>query len=107
MDTMNTTQTLQSVPDPNEGHQQVVATQIEQLIERIGERYIADLRTLSEEIARFYEARLIAKDEQIAELSRRVEAAERERNALEARIHDLKLASERYIADVQALGEEL
>ncbi len=104
---MNTPETPQSPADPSEVHQDVAATQIEQLIEHIGARYIADLRTLSEEIGRFYEARLIAKDEQIAELSRRVEATEREREALEARIHDLKSAHERFLANLRALPEEL
>jgi len=103
---MNTPETPQSPADPSEMHQDVAATQIEQLIEHIGAGYITDLRTLSEEIGRFYEARLIAKDEQIAELSRRVEATERERKALEARIHDLKSASERYLANLRALHEE-
>ncbi len=104
---MNTEHLPELDPGSSEAHQQVTLVEIEQLIDRIGARYIADLRTLSEEFGRFYEAQLTAKDEQIAELSQRLETAERERAELEAQIHDLKRTSARYIANLRALSEEL
>src|SRR5947207_15152561 len=91
--------------DPNEMDDSASADEIEQLIERIGARYIADLRVLSEEFGRFYDAQLAEKDVRIAELSRHVEVAEHERDALERRIYDLQRSGERYIADLRALGE--
>lgn len=104
---MNTEHLPQVEPDSSEVHQQVTLAEIEQVIDRIGTRYIADLRTLSEEFGRFYEAQLTAKDEQIAELSQRLELAERERDKLEAQLQELKHTSARYIANLRALSEEL
>jgi hypothetical protein len=105
-DAMSVKDTSQLELDSIEAHQQNTPPQIEQVIERIGERYITDLRMLSEEFHRFYTAQLTAKDEQIAELSQRVEATERERDALEARLHELRRASERYLADLHTLSGE-
>ena len=102
-----------------------MASEIEQVIGQIGARYVADLRALSDEFNRFYSAELDAKnqqiaaldqthraqlarrDEQIAELVRRVKAAEDERDALEARARQFTHASTRYVADLQALSEDL
>jgi membrane protease YdiL (CAAX protease family) len=83
------------------------ATPIEQVIEQIGERHIADLRLLSERLQQLYAGRLSAKNEHIAELSLRVEIVEHERDDLEARMHGLHWASERHIADLQVLSENL
>ena len=95
-----------SRPGPMEARQPVPLAEIEQAIERIGARYVADLRALSEEFSRFYSAQLAAKDESIAELSRRVETAERERDALAARIRQLQDISAKYVADLRAvIGE--
>jgi hypothetical protein len=79
---------------------------IQETIERMGMRYVTDLRALSEELHRFYIIQLTARDEQIVDLSRRLEIAERNRSALEAQIRQLKQASARYVADLQALTEE-
>jgi hypothetical protein len=87
--------------------EQEAPAEIEQVIEQIGTRYIADLRTLNECFIRFYEARLVAKDEELAELRRRIEAIESERDAREAELRDLRRVSARYIADLRTLGEEL
>jgi septal ring factor EnvC (AmiA/AmiB activator) len=104
---MTTEQIPRSNPAASQAQHQVTPAEIEHLIEQIGSRYIADLRTLSEEFARFYNAQLTAKDGQIADLSRRLEAAERERDALEAQIHRLKRTSASYIANLRAMSEEL
>ena len=87
---------------PREG----APAEIEQAIERIGARYLADLRALSEEFSRFYTAQLAAKDEQIAQLRRAAEAAERERDALQARVDEFRQTSVRYTASLRALSEE-
>jgi hypothetical protein len=88
-------------PDP------AAADAIEQTIEQVGARYIEDLRMLSKEFERFYEAQLAAKDARIAELSRLVKAADRERDTLEQRLRDLQRSGERYITDLRALSQEL
>jgi predicted nucleic acid-binding Zn-ribbon protein len=104
------------------------ALEIDQLIDQIGVRYIADLQALSEQFGRFYAAQLAVKDqqlaelqqhleaaererntrdEQLAELQQRLEAAERERDANAAQMRELKRASARYIADLRALSDQL
>ncbi len=80
---------------------------LEQVIDRIGASYIADLRTLSETFGQFYETQLTAKDAQIAELSRGLEAAEGQRDALAAQLDEIKRTSARYVATLRALSEEL
>ncbi len=104
---MNTEHLPQLASDSREAHQQVTLAEIEQVIDHIGARYIADLRTLSEEFGRFYETQLTVKDEQIAELSQRLQAAERERDERAAQLHEFKRTSARYIANLRALSEEL
>jgi hypothetical protein len=104
---MNIRETQQLEQDPPVVHRQVTPAEIEQIIERIGARYITDLRTLSEGFRQFYEAQLAEKDEQIAELARRVEDAEREHDAFETRIRELRSTSEQYIAALQALSAGL
>lgn len=91
----------------NEAPSQMTSADIEQAIERIGARYIADLRTLSNQFSRFYHAQLAAKDQQIAELRQRLESVGRERALLEAQVHDLKQIGAKYIADMHVLSEEL
>jgi septal ring factor EnvC (AmiA/AmiB activator) len=102
--------------------------EIDQLIEQIGVRYIADLQALSEQFGRFYDAQLAAKDQQIGELQQRLlatereraaqddqlaklqqrlETAERERNSNAAQMRELKRTSARYIADLRALSDQL
>jgi hypothetical protein len=93
--------------EPPVADQQVTPAEIEQIIERIGATYITDLRTLSEGFRQFYEAQLAEKDEQIVELARRMEVAERERDIFEARIRELRSTSEQYIAALQALSAGL
>jgi hypothetical protein len=104
---MNIRETQQLELEPPVAHQQVTPAEIEQIIERIGTKYITDLRMLSEGFRQFYEAQLAEKDEQIAELARRVEVAERERDAFDARMRELRSTSEQYIATLQALSEGL
>ncbi len=81
--------------------------EIEQTIERVGARYVDDLRMLSAEFGRFYDAQLAAKDEQIADLQLRLEQAERERDTLAGRLQELKHTGERYVMDLRALSAEL
>jgi hypothetical protein len=68
--------------------QQVTLVEIEQRLERIGARYVADLRELSEAFARFYAAQLAAKDEQIAELNRGLAAARARVDQLQQAQHE-------------------
>jgi chromosome segregation ATPase len=104
------------------------ALEIDQLIEQIGARYIADLQALSEQFGRFYAAQLAVKDQQLAELQQRLEmaereratqhaqltelqqrleTAERERDTHAAQMRELKRAGARYIADLRALSDQL
>lgn len=85
----------------------VTPTTIEQVIERIGGRYIADLQLLSEELSRFYEAQLTAKDGQLQELRQRLAAAEHERDMYTDQIRQLKQASAKHIADLESLRADL
>ncbi len=104
---MNSEAFPQREPSSNGAHQRVMLAEIEQIIDRIGTRYIDDLRTLSDEFGRLYEAQLTAKDQQIAELSQRLEVAEREHAELEAELHELKRISARYIDNLRGLSNEL
>jgi len=102
--------------------------EIEQLIEQIGARYIADLQALSEQFGRLYDAQLAMKDQQIVELQQRLltaererasqddqlaklqqrlETAERERDTNATQMRELKRTSARYIADLRALSDQL
>jgi len=60
--------------------------EIEQVLEQIGARYIADLRILSEKFSQFYGTFLAEKDTQITQLGRSVEAIEHERDAYRAQV---------------------
>jgi len=106
-DTMDNEPPPQSKLDSVEARQHGMPSEIEQLIERIGARYIDDLRTLSEQFGRFYDAQLTAKDEQIADLSQRLEVAERQRDTLEAQHQELKRTSASYVANLRTMSEEL
>jgi hypothetical protein len=108
--------------------QNAAPIEIDQLIEQIGARYIADLQALSEQFGRFYNAQLVVKEQQIAELQQRLltvererasqdeqlielqqrlEITERERDTSAAQMRDLKRTSARYIADLRALSDQL
>ncbi len=104
---METEQRPPVAPDSRAAPQPVTLPRLEQIIDHIGARYIADLRTLSEEFGQFYAAQLTAKDAQIAELSRRLEAAEHARDELAAQLHEFKRLSARSSANLRALSEEL
>jgi chromosome segregation ATPase len=94
-------------PEHGEVSPQATVSEIEQTIERVGARYVDDLRMLSAEFGRFYDAKLVAKDEQIADLQLRLEQAERERDTLAGRLQELKHTGERYVTDLRALSAEL
>src|SRR3712207_6435265 len=91
----------------NQMHPARTLTELEQVIDRVGTRYIDDLRLLSEAFHQFYATQLAERDEQIAVLSQRVAATERERNELATQLHELRQTSARYIANLRALSEEL
>lgn len=85
-------------------------TELEQTIERIGSRYIADLRALSGEFSEFYAAQLAAKDDQIAGLTRRVESATRANDDLAAQSVELQRAQDVLLAqldETQAARDDL
>ena len=110
MDTARASRSDPGSPGPRAGpdgdrHEARLA-EIGQVIEQIGARYTADLRSLSQAFAEVYEDQLAAKDEQLAELTRRAEAAERELEARAARIRALERVNAA-VADLQALSEEV
>ncbi len=79
--------------DTIEAHYRVTPAAIEQAVSRTSAQYLGDLRTVLAEVGKVYEGQLAAKDETIAtqrealaELRRRAEAAEEERDALRARL---------------------
>lgn len=80
---------------------------IEQVIEDIGSRYVADLRMLTEEISRFYLTQLAEKDEQLAQSQQRLATVEQERAMIAARLHDQEQFNTRYVAELRAWTEEL
>jgi chromosome segregation ATPase len=64
---------------PAQEHE-IVSLEIEQALEQVGTRYLADLRMLSEKFGQFYGPLLDKRDAQIAELGRQLEIAEHERD---------------------------
>lgn len=82
------------------------ATGVERVIEDIGARYVDDLRRLSEHLSRAYEAQLAAKDEEIAQLIRRLEIAETSRSILEGRLHAYERARAYYLTQMQEWNAE-
>jgi len=70
-------------PDIIEARYRVTPAEIEQAVERTGERYIADIASMFDRVDGLYRAQLDAKDETIAELRRRAEAAESRLSELE------------------------
>ncbi|HET8626941.1 MAG TPA: hypothetical protein VFL91_05960 [Thermomicrobiales bacterium] len=99
-----------AVPPPPGPAPVMTLTEIEQTIERIGARYIADLRALSAEFSEFYAAQLAAKDEQIADLTRRVETATRANDELAAQSIELQRAHDVLVAqldEAQAAHDDL
>jgi hypothetical protein len=81
-------------------------TEIEDSIARVGARYVADLRGLTEDFARYYGAQLAAKDEQIAELRLELVAMERERESLQAQVRQVKQANTRHLAELRRFAEQ-
>ena len=109
-------QVSRDVPDPNghapdfglvEASREQQMAEIELLIEQIGARYVADLRELSQAFGRFYETRLDAKEDQLATMTRRAEAAERTCATLEVQLTDLRQARAHQAAELRALSEDL
>ncbi len=96
-----------ALPAPDRAPQPVAPGEIEQLLDLIGARRLADLRELCDAFGRVYAAELAAKDEQIAELQRRADTAAREREALAARVQDLERVNTRQAAELQALNAEV
>ena len=94
-----------AAPGPNGAHHPAAPAEIEQAIARIDGRQRAYLEELSEAFGRFYEPQLAAQAEQLADLRRRLEQAERERDVLAGRIHDLQHIATRYAAELRALSE--
>ena len=73
---------------------QGVPADIDQMLESIGARYIADLRSLSEAFNQFYTSLLGTKDAQLAQLDQRAAAAEHERDEQRAMLteKDIQIA---------------
>ena len=71
-----------SVAEPVEASPQVTPAAIERAVLRTSAQYMGDLRTVLAEVGQVYAGQLAAQRETIAELRRRAEAAETEREAL-------------------------
>ena len=94
---------------------------VEGVIERVGLKYVAslealeraraecisDLRAVAAETGKVYESQLAAKDLEIAALTRRAEAAERQRAELDGRIYGLEDELQKHQADLRGLIQEL
>jgi chromosome segregation ATPase len=109
-DPPDTYEAPEAAPPPGKPAPAMTLTEIEQTIERIGARYIADLRALSAEFSEFYAAQLAAKDEQIAALTRRAEAATRANDELAAQAAELQRAHDVLVAqldEAQAAHDDL
>ena len=70
--------------EPLEATYRVTPVEIERAVSRTSAQYMGDLRTMLAEVGKVYEGQLAAKDETIAELRRRAERAEAERDRLAA-----------------------
>jgi hypothetical protein len=90
-----------------EAAERAAAERLRSTFERVGARYLDDLLTLNEEFRRFYEGQLAAKDERIAELTRRLDAAERAGSEAEARTRELQASVDHYVATMRAVYEGL
>ncbi len=82
-----------SAAEPLEAAYRVTPVEVERVVERTGAKYVADMRALFDQVGQLYEVQLAmqatalaAKDETIAELRRRAEGAEAERDALHIRL---------------------
>ena len=71
-----------AAPVPPGGRYHVTPAEVEQAIERTGAKYVADMQTMFDRVGALYEGQLAAQRETIAELRRRAEAAEVERETL-------------------------
>lgn len=96
------------VPDnpPNEQSAKPSLAEIEETIARVGARFVADLRGLTEDFARYYGAQLAAKDEQMAELRLELVDMEREREGLQSQLRQVKQANTRHLADLRRFAEQ-
>ena len=90
-----------------EAEQGAAPERLRRTLERVGARYLADLQTLSEEFRQIYEGQLAAKDERLAELTRRLDAAERAGGEAEGRIRELQASLDHYLATMHAVYEDL
>ncbi len=70
----------------------VTPAEIERAVERTGARYLADMETILARVGQVYEGQLAAQRETIAELRRRAEAAEAERDDLRAQLEAAQAA---------------
>jgi hypothetical protein len=82
--------------EPIEATYRVTPAEIEQAVSRTAQQYAGDMATVFDRVSALYEAQLVAKDETIAELRRRAEAAEAEASTLRAQRapHEAPAASE-------------
>jgi excisionase family DNA binding protein len=92
-----------AVSDPNliEAQYRITPEVIEQTIERTGDKYVADITALAERFDQLYAGRLADKDELIAEVRRRAEQVEDERDheRRRAEIAELEQAGERQLRE--------
>lgn len=82
-------------------------TAVEDAIERIGARYVADLRELSLSFNRFYETQLDAKEQQIGFALAERDAAQRERDELSRSLQAAEAAREGQEAQIVELRAQL
>jgi hypothetical protein len=88
-------------PQPDE------PTDLERLLDRIGERYLADLRELHDAFEQVYAPQLAEKEAEAGRLREQIARLERERDDLTLRVAELEQARTRLIADVEAMRDDL
>ena len=90
--------------EPLEARFRVTPTEIERAVERTGARYLADMETILARVGQVYEGQLAAQRETIAELRRRAEAAEAERDDLRLRLAEVDVPAVVVVAGQEGAG---
>ncbi len=80
--------------EPIEAGYRVTPAELEQAIARTGERYVADIAALYDRVEASYREIIDAKDQTIAELRRRADDAEHERDQLRRELEHRELSSD-------------
>lgn len=80
---------------------------LEELIETIGARYLADLQSIHGAVEQSWTAEVAAREERIRELARQIEVLEGERDVLAGRVHELERLRADSAATLSAARDDL